>query len=337
MKDSNSGGPLGQVFALVFAILIGFTVALVFLAFPAGFYATFGPGASQDPWTTIVHPFLLVGPVALLLPFTSSAGAYFIFLSLVYVGLFAFVLSRPPSPMEVVSRSMKQGVGALVSSPFFVAIISIAFLIFTASIIDAFASGSGPPVTLLSLSQAPLIEEFGFRMLLIGLVPAVLSLSLPWRKILGVLWRPSSAYSGTPGGGPVRAAVIVLLFLSSVFFGVAHVVNGWSFGKIFEASYGGVVLGYLYIRFGFAFAVIAHWGIDYFDTVYTYLGQSAFHVPATAQPEFFLQAAVDIDMLQLMGLASFLLVVYLWLKKIQARSEGSEVHKDGAEGSVFGI
>lgn len=330
-------GVLGQVFAVVFIVLIGFTVVLFALSFPAGFYATFGPGSGPDPWSTSVRPYLWIGPEFVVLPFAATAGAYFIFLNLVYLAFFAYLLALPKSPLKAVSRSLKEGVGAVTSSPFFVSVISISFLIFSATFIDFFASGSGPSTSLLSLTQAPLVEEFGFRLLLIGLIPAILCLGLGWRKVAGVLWKPSSAYAGKTTSDPLRFVVIALLFVSAAIFGLVHIVNGWSFDKLYEATYGGFVLGYLYIRYGFPFAVIAHWGIDYFDTVYSYLGQSAYHIPANAQTVFFLQAAVDIDMMQLMGFASFLLVVYLGLKRLQARSTAPEVHKDEVGGSVFGI
>jgi membrane protease YdiL (CAAX protease family) len=336
-QPEGRASALDQVFSLVFALLAVFTVALVVFSFPAGLYVIFGPGSGVDHWTSAVQPYLLMGPLEILLPLAANVGALFILLTAVYLGLSVYLLSLPLSPLSAIRSSFKKGVGAFVASPFLLATISISFLIFTSSWIDAFAPVSGPPTSLLSLTFAPLVEELGFRVLLIGVVAAILCLRLPWRQILGVLWRPSSAYSGRTSGGAVRIVVILMLVVSSLVFGATHVLSGWGFNKIFEATYGGVVLGYLYVRYGFAFAVLAHWGIDYFDTVYVYFGQTAFGVPVTAQPEFYMQAAVDYDMLQLMGLASFLLVMYLGLKRLQARSANSEVHKDVVEGSAFGI
>jgi hypothetical protein len=329
-------GALDQVFSLVFALLAVFTVALVLFSFPAGLYAIFGPGSGVEPWTSAVHPYLLLGPFEVILPFAANVGVFFVILTLVYLALFLYLLYLPLSPTSAIRDSFKKGIGVFASSPFILATISIAFLIFTASWIDAIAPVSGPLTSLLGLTEAPLVEELGFRVLFIGVVAALLSLGLPWRRILAILWRPSSAYSGRTGAGPVRVVVILMLFVSSIVFGATHVLSGWSFDKIFEATYGGVVLGYLYIRYGFAFAVLAHWGVDYFDAVYAYFGQTAFGVPVNAQPEFYMQAAVDLDMLQLMGLASFLLVMYLGMKRLQSRSADS-VHKDAAEGSAFGI
>ncbi|HMD79135.1 MAG TPA: CPBP family glutamic-type intramembrane protease [Nitrososphaerales archaeon] len=330
-------GPFDQVFSLVFAILLLFTVALLLLSFPAGFYAVFGPGSGLEPWSSTARLFLLLGPFEVVLPIVANVGAYFIFLNLIYFAMFVYLFTLPRSPLSAIAASFREGLGAFVTSPLLLSAISISFLIFTASWIDALAPVSGPPTSLLGLANAPLVEEFGFRVLMIGIVVALFSLRLPWKGIVGVLWRPSSGYSGDRAGGAVRIAAIVMLFVSSLVFGAAHVLSGWNLDKIFEATYGGVVLGYLYIRYGFAVAVLAHWGIDYFDTVYAYLGQTAFGVPVTAQPEFFLQGVVDLDMVRLMGLASFLLVVYLGLKRLQARSEASEVHKGAAEGSAFGI
>ena len=328
---------LGQVFSLVFALLVSFTVALIALSFPAGLYAIFGPGSGANAWTSAVQPYLLAGPFEIILPFAANVGLLFILLTIIYLALFVHLLTRPRSPLSAISASFREGVGAFVTSPLLLSAISISFLIFTANLVDSLAPVSGPPTSLISLTNAPLVEELGFRMLLIGVPVALFSIGLPWKKILGVLWRPSTAYSGSSVGGPARMVALVMFVVSSIVFGAAHVLSGWSFDKIFEATYGGLVLGYLYIRYGFAFAVLAHWGIDYFGSVFAYFGQTAYGVPLTAQPEFFLQSAVDIDMVELMGLAAFLLVVYLGLKRIQARSADSEVHKDAVEGSVFGI
>jgi membrane protease YdiL (CAAX protease family) len=267
-----------------------------------------------------------------------NVGAFFVLLTLVYLALFVYLLTRQRSATAAIISSVHEGAGALLSSPFLLAIVSIAFLIFTSTVIDSIAPPSGPSVTLLGLTVAPLVEEFGFRVLLIGVFTALLSLRLHWKGILGVLWRPSSAYSGDSAGSPVRTVVIALLLISSLVFGAAHVANGeWTLNKLYDATYGGLVLGYLYIRYGFAFAVIAHWGIDYFGSVFTFFGHTAYGIPLNGPVEYVLQRAVDYDTFQLLGLASFLLVVYLGLKRLQRRSASSEVHKDVQERSMFGI
>ena len=55
------------------------------------------------------------------------------------------------------------------------------------------------------------------------------------------------------------------------FFGVAHVISGepWTTGKILQASIGGIILGWVYFRYGLAAAIILHWATNYF--IYSYL------------------------------------------------------------------
>ena len=54
--------------------------------------------------------------------------------------------------------------------------------------------------------------------------------------------------------------------LVGVIFGFAHIATGepWSEGKFAQASASGIILGWVYFRFGFLAATIIHWGTNYF-------------------------------------------------------------------------
>jgi hypothetical protein len=43
----------------------------------------------------------------------------------------------------------------------------------------------------------------------------------------------------------------------------------WTDGKIIQASLGGIILGWVYFRYGLAAAIILHWATNYF--IYSYL------------------------------------------------------------------
>jgi hypothetical protein len=170
------------------------------------------------------------------------------------------------------------------------------------------------------------VEELGFRVLLIGLVAFILSMGRPLKVALSTLWRPSKVMEGLAVGSGASIIIWAATGFSAVTFGACHVICGgstWEIGKFPEAAYGGFVLGYLYVRYGFHVAVLAHWGIDFFGSVYSFFGQAAFGTPwNSSTTEFWGQYLVDLDMLFLFGLASFLVVVYLGARKLaQWRSE----------------
>ena len=50
-----------------------------------------------------------------------------------------------------------------------------------------------------------------------------------------------------------------------------QVISGepWTTGKILQASVGGIILGWVYFRYGLAAAIILHWATNYF--IYSYL------------------------------------------------------------------
>jgi hypothetical protein len=84
-------------------------------------------------------------------------------------------------------------------------------------------------------------------------------------------------------------------------------------------------------------AVLAHWGVDYFGSVFAFFGQAAYGISWNSNStEFLGQYLVDFDIVYLFGLASFLVVFYVGIKKLVAwRSKGLQpdlVHKSPNEG-----
>ena len=336
--ESPSDGSIKPVTALVmlgFVALLGFTVALVVFSFPAGIYSVFSGRLSQNVTSsTAIRPYFWIGPAIAYAPFIVSAGAWFAAFTFVYVLFFLYAFQQKERFWGAVRRTFRTGLDALMSSPFIVVIVSIGFLNFTSSMIDVLVSSTGAPIggptgdplaLLLGFAYAPLVEELGFRVFLIGTVAFILTLGRPWRTALSALWRPSKALEGVAVGSGASAIIWAATSFSAVTFGACHVICGttWDIGKLPEAIYGGFVLGYLYVRYGFHVAVLAHWGVDFFGSVYAFFGQAAYGIPwDSSTKEYIGQYLVDIDLLLLFGVASFLLVVYLGLKKLAARRSG---------------
>jgi hypothetical protein len=350
VPDSGQRTRGRTVLLAVFVSLLILTVALVAVSIPIGFYSVFsGRLSTSFTYSSLVRPYLWIGPALEFVPFQVSVGALFTALTAIYVAFFLYSLREQEGPLRSVVKSFREGFGALTSSPFLVAIISIGFLIFTTSVVDQVVSSTGTPIgslppedpvaLLVGLTFSPLIEEFGFRVILIGVVALILSMSRPWKAALTALWRPSKAIEGLAVGSGASMIIWAATGFSAVTFGACHVICGgsaWDIGKLPEAAYGGFVLGYLYVRYGFHVAVLAHWGVDFFGSVYAFFGQAAYGIPWNSNTtEFVGQYVVDIDMLLLFGLACFLVIVYLGVRKV-ARWRSEEPADELDKAALYG-
>jgi hypothetical protein len=334
-EEQPRRGLLSIALMVVFLVLLLFTVALAVLSFPLGWYAVFSGNLSkQFTYNSLSRPYLWIGPLITYLPFQVPVGGVFAALSVIYLGMLALSVRQGSNPIRAMSRSLKEGEQPLFSSPFVVTMITIAFLIFTASVMDVFISSTGvqvgtitgdPLALLAGFTSSPLVEELGFRVVLIGLVAMILCLGRSTRGALKALWRPSAAIEGLAVGSGASILIWVATGFSAVTFGACHVLCGstWDIGKFPEAAYGGLVLGYVYVKYGLHVAVLAHWGVDYLGSVFAFFGQAAYGIPwNTTSNEFLGQYLVDIDMLLLFGLASFLLIIYVGIKKLVGAKSG---------------
>ena len=123
----------------------------------------------------------------------------------------------------------------------------------------------------LGITTAPIIEELGFRVILVG-IPLFLLYShrASARLFFKSLWNPSA---NLPITNPKKA--IVLVVLVGVMFGAAHVLSDqWSNGKFAQAAMAGIIIGWVYYRYGFVAALLIHWATNYVVYSYAYLVSS---------------------------------------------------------------
>ncbi len=313
------------------------TGILIALSFPLGIYTVFFTHLSNSTASTQGYPFLWIGPVSVVIPLPVTYGAAFLVTSAVYAAMFVLAAKQGKGLVTAVSSGLKYGYQDLMSNRAVLTIVSIGFLVFTAAIIDLLVSSANVPVGnpftgvddlyyFLELTLAPLREEFGFRVLIIGVAALAVTLPRPGvptrqavRGALRTLWRPSTAYEGVSD----NTLVIVVLWaagaLSAGTFGACHVAcggGGWDIGKLPEAVYGGVVLAYLYIRYGFHVAVLAHWGIDYLPSVFAFFGQGVYGIPWTSSPGYILQQVISNDLFGIFGIVCLFIVAHMGLTRL---------------------
>ena len=139
-----------------------------------------------------------------------------------------------------------------------------------------------------SLTYAPISEEIAFRITTLGLLVFVMTI---WKSrsiepgsrpknlslIVASLLSPESAKAKvglstimTNGRRGIHWSEWILLFLTSSFFGIAHVISGgtdWGVGKAVTAAVSGFALGLVYLSYGAYAAILLHWFFDfYFET-----------------------------------------------------------------------
>jgi hypothetical protein len=320
---------VGSVLAAFFLFLLLLTALLVVLSFPVGAYAVFFTHLSNSTADTVASPFLWLGPVAVLVPVSVSFGVAFTTVLIIYLSMFFLTVFQGRSLPSAVASGLRNGYGEFLSNRALLTLVAIGFLAFTAGLINEVASTFAPvgnPFTgqddlrtFVGLSLAPLREEFGFRVLIVGVLAVIVSLSRPGVSILRTLWRPSVAYESVDN----RTATVVVIWaagaLSAGTFGACHVVcggGGWDIGKLPEATYGGIVLAYLYIRYGFHVAVLAHWGTDYLPSAFAFFGQGVYGIPWTSTPGYLLQQIVTADLFGIFGAGCLLAIAFIGATKL---------------------
>jgi len=139
-----------------------------------------------------------------------------------------------------------------------------------------------------SLTYAPISEEIAFRITTLGLLVFFMTV---WKSrsiepgsrprnlslVVASFLSPESAKAkaGLPtitanGRHGIHRIEWILLFLTSSFFGIAHVISGgtdWGIGKSVTAAISGFALGLVYLSYGAYAAILLHWFFDfYFET-----------------------------------------------------------------------
>lgn len=339
MEPSVEPAPslLGSALAALFLVLLSLTALLVVLAFPVGVYTVFFTHLSGSTASTIGYPFLWLGPIAVLLPFQVMYGVAFIAVIAVYAAMFVLTVFQGKSLPLAVASGLRKGYREFLSNRALLTLVAIGFLVFTAALVDEVVLAFGAPIgnpfsggddllAFVQLALAPLREEFGFRVLLIGVAAVIVTLPRPGPSVLKTLWRPSVAYEGIDNNAIILVVIWVAGAFSAGTFGACHVVcggGGWDVGKLPEAIYGGIVLAYLYIRYGFHVAVLAHWGIDYLPSVFAFYGEGVHGIPWTSTPGYLLQQIVTVYLLEFFGVACLLGVAYIGVVRLLDRGRES--------------
>jgi len=224
---------------------------------------------------------LFVTLVTVEVPINFSLGQLFIVLWTIYLILFAMALNGPiRSLWSAIKSSYTKGMFALFDNSMLATLIVfpvVTWVTIALSLLEqagGISTGSLPPadplIQFVELSIAPLREELGFRVIPIGVVALLILFSSgKFRDGLLALWHPSRYLKKNDSPENYKRhlrSIYVAIILSSVLFGIAHVLlgAGWGPGKVLSAAVAGVGLAGLYYVYGLPAAILLHWSIDYF-------------------------------------------------------------------------
>ena len=254
--------------------LLSIIFGMMLLSFPIGLFTVFNTDIGHD--INFEYPLKdldIFKTIEYLIPDGTEIGDVFIILWSIYASLFAIAMFGPKSGfLKLLSLNLSYGKFETKSNYMITITKWFSIIIFLSIAIDYVQQGFGistvpPPIDneltqFLYVSLSPVIEEFGFRVLLIGIPLFVfyshrISLSYFFKSI----WNPSNYLHISDH----KKSLFLIVFVG-IFFGLAHIMTGepWSEGKFVQASMSGIILGWLYVRFGLITAILVHWGTNYF-------------------------------------------------------------------------
>ena len=94
-----------------------------------------------------------------------------------------------------------------------------------------------------------------------------LHLILQLKSFFKALWHP---YQNLDIANHKKSVLIIILV--GIFFGAAHIISGepWSNGKFAQAAVSGIIIGWVYYRYGLITAILIHWATNYFIFSYVF-------------------------------------------------------------------
>jgi len=298
------------------------------LSFPIGAYLVFNSEIGAD--ITYEYPMndlnVFLAGVGFQVPVEFELGDGFIVLWCLFLILFAVAIFGPKKNFVNVLQSIISAgkYHQLQDSYIITAIKWFSILVVVSGVIISVQEFFGisvekieAPNQLIQFFQlllAPLIEEIGFRVILIGLpLFALYSYKSSLRLFVKSLWRPSHHLRITDLKKPLLIIIIV-----GIFFGVSHVITGetWSAGKFAQATVSGLIIGWVYFRYGLAPAILIHWATNYFIYSYAYIVADINKIPVETAFTHSLLYMLEL-MLIATGIISIVILAlnYIFLKK----------------------
>jgi hypothetical protein len=278
-----------QLLGIPFTALLSIIFGLLLISFPVGIYVVFESDIGDDinydyP---VTHLDIFSQTDFYQSPIDITLGDAFVILWMFYLIIFVIALLGPKQHfLKSISSLISMGKYDTKLNYMFAMTKWLSILILISAIInfiqESFGIVTTPPLGGNSLIQffyvslAPLLEEFVFRIILIGIPLFVLySGRASIRYFVKCLWNPSSLNILDS-----KKAILLIIFVG-ISFGFAHIAfsDSWSEGKFAQATAGGIILGWVYLRYGIVVSLLIHWATNYFIFAYAHFISQINYVP----------------------------------------------------------
>ena len=271
-----------QGLAIPHTALISVIFCLMVLSFPTGANLIFNSEIGDD----ITHEYpmdnlsLFLAGIGFEVPIKFELGDGFVVIWCTFLILFTVAILGPQKKFFAVLQSMMSKGRYKIQDSYIVAVIKwfSILVVISGSIIGvqefvgiSIEQPEAPNqlIQFFDISLAPIIEELGFRVVLIGLPLFMLySHKLSFKFLVKSLWWPQKNLRNVNMKKALSVIVIV-----GILFGAAHIFSdeAWSTGKFAQAVASGIIIGWVYFRYGFVSAILIHWATNYFIFSYGYI------------------------------------------------------------------
>ena len=278
MSNYNS---LLHAFSIPYTALISVVFVLMIISFPLGAYIVFNSDIGDD--INADYPIenidLFLAGIGLQFPVQLELGDIFIVTWCIFLILFVISFLGPKTNFIKTIIHYTTNEQQDENQNYIESIIKWFSVIILISVIINFIQESigiviQPPIITNELIQffmitiSPITEEIGFRVILIGL-PLFLFYShkSSIKFFFKTLWHPTRHLHIIN-----NKKAISLIIAVGIFFGLAHIISGeaWSVGKVSQAAAGGIILGFVYYKYGLLSAILIHWATNYFLLSYVF-------------------------------------------------------------------
>lgn len=263
-------------------------LAAMFLSFPIGGYTFFSEAlpstAPVKPLPSSLPIFFFGQLIYIPIPIRPTLGEAFLLFWMVYLAMFSSSFFGPKASFSTaVEELAKEGPSALFKN--IALLLAVVFPIFLLGFLgfEELLNRIGLPVgqipeidlreNFFLLSYAPLIEEFGFRISIVGIAGGILGMRTVGglKGFLVGIWRPSDVIQGKNMAMKVNVYMLPII-LSSLIFGFAHIFysSDWGVGKAISAGMAGFIIAVIYVVAGLPAAVMLHWAFNYFSASFYY-------------------------------------------------------------------
>jgi len=278
----SSKNKILQGLAIPHTALISVIFCLMVLSFPTGAYLVFNSEIGDN----ITHEYpmdslnLFLAGIGFEVPVNFELGDGFIVIWCTFLILFTVAILGPKKNFAAVLQSMISEGRYKIQDSYIVTVIKWFSILVVVSggiigvqeFIGISVEQPDAPNQLIQffdISLAPIIEELGFRVVLIGLPLFMLYSHKPSFKFLvKSLWWPWQNLRIVN-----MKKALLLIVIVGVLFGAAHIFSdeAWSAGKLTQAIASGIIIGWVYFRYGLVPAILIHWATNYFVFSYGYI------------------------------------------------------------------